>query len=219
MLSLGFAIGIALASSPQSSGVKWVPLNAPKPPPKVAPPPAPAPAPAPAPQSQAAPKTQPVASVAPPATSAPTIDRPLQISCFGSGTADKKKVVSTYGSSSFSGIAGTTTFSGSGSGTSWTVLPHDRQFRDQVDIRLFSGDDRIRLPRTLLPPIHGGSAGWFKLKHVVADARSIRASAAINFMNNPKVFIDRVTGTISISGRAGDYSGQCEVVDESKPKF
>ena len=76
------------------------------------------------------------------------------------------------------------------------------------------------MPRTMLPALHGGSDGWFKLKSVVADARSIRASTAVNFMNNPKVYIDRVTGTISISGRAGDYSGQCQVIDASvAPKF
>jgi hypothetical protein len=90
-------------------------------------------------------------------------------------------------------------------------------FGDQVDVRLFNGDDRIRMPRTMLPPIHGGNAGWFKLKNMVADARSIRAKAAVNFMNNPNVFIDRVTGTISISGRAGDYSGQCQAIDASAP--
>jgi hypothetical protein len=32
-------------------------------------------------------------------------------------------------------------------------------------------------------------------------------------MNNPKVYVDRVTGTITISGRAGDFSGQCEAMD------
>jgi hypothetical protein len=54
----------------------------------------------------------------------------------------------------------------------------------------------------------------------VADARSIRASAAVNFMNNPKVHIDRVTGMISISGRAGDFSGQCQAVAaDAKPQF
>jgi hypothetical protein len=72
----------------------------------------------------------------------------------------------------------------------------------------------------MLPPLRGGSGGWFKLKNVIADARSIKASAAVNFINNPKVFIDRVTGTISISGRAGDYAGQCQVIDaNTRPKF
>ena len=85
-------------------------------------------------------------------------------------------------------------------------------FSDQVDIRLFGGDDRIRLPRTLLPPLHGGNDGWFRLKNVVTDARSIHASVAVNFINSPKLFIDRVTGSISISGKAGDFTGRCEAV-------
>ena len=76
------------------------------------------------------------------------------------------------------------------------------------------------MPRTMLPPIHGGDGGWFKLKKVVSDDRTISASAAVNFMNNPKVHIDRLTGTISISGKAGDYSGQCEAVAaDAKPRF
>jgi hypothetical protein len=104
------------------------------------------------------------------------------------------------------------------SSDSSTVYGNRQQgFEDQVDVRLFSGDDRIRLPRTILPPVHGGSDGWFKLKNVQVDARSIHASAAINFMNKPKVYIDRVSGTISISGKAGDYTGQCQAVAADAP--
>lgn len=73
------------------------------------------------------------------------------------------------------------------------------------------------MPRTMLPPLHGGTDGWFRLKNVTADARSIKASVAINFMNSPKVFIDRVTGVISISGKAGDYTGQCQAMDSTAP--
>jgi hypothetical protein len=99
-----------------------------------------------------------------------------------------------------------------------SILKHkDRGFNDQVDIRLFNGDDRIRVPRSMLPGLHGGQDGWFKLHDVVVDARSIRASAGVNAFNNPKIFIDRVTGTISISGKAGDYAGQCEVIDTNTP--
>ena len=84
-------------------------------------------------------------------------------------------------------------------------------FEDQVDVRLFGGDDRIRLPRTLLPGRHGGNDGWFRVTNVTSDARAIHGSVAINFINSPKVFIDRVTGTIS--GKAGDYTGQCQAID------
>jgi hypothetical protein len=73
------------------------------------------------------------------------------------------------------------------------------------------------MPQTMLPLLRGGKEGWFKLKNVKVDARSVRASAAINIINNAKVYIDRVTGTISISGKAGDYSGQCQVIDAAAP--
>jgi hypothetical protein len=146
--------------------------------------------------------------------------QPLELTCFGGGTANKFTTVTAQNNAQVSGIVGTEIFSGSGSGTTTLAIPRQQDFSDQVDVRLFNGDDSIRLPRTILPPIRGGKAGWFKLKNVVADARSIRASAAINFINHPKVFIDRVTGTISISGKAGDYSGQCQVIDvAAPPKF
>ena len=106
-------------------------------------------------------------------------------------------------------------------GQSINFVGHRQQgFEDQVDVRLFGWDDRIRMPRTMLPRIHGGDGGWFRLKAVEADVRPIRASVAINFMNSPKVFIDRVTGTISISGKAGDFTGQCRAMDpNAQAKF
>lgn len=136
--------------------------------------------------------------------------QPLDLSCFGGGTANKTTMSTINGAGNSYGNVGATPYSSYGSGSATVMGQRQQGYSDQVDIRLFNGDDRIRLPRTLLPPLHGGKDGWFKLKNVVADARSIHASAAVNFMNNPKVFIDRVTGTISISGKAGDFSGQCE---------
>jgi hypothetical protein len=204
MLSL--AVALAAAAEPVAAKPMWVPLNQaqvrPAPKPEVEPTAQPA-----APPSVAAP--EPVAEQVAPVTQTPVPpvtdgSRPLQLTCLGGGTANKVTGASIYGSHGWASIIG----------------HKDRGFNDQVDIRLFNGDDRIRLPRTMLPGIHGGAAGWFKLKDVVADARSIRASAAVNFLNNPKVFIDRVTGTISISGKAGDYAGQCQVIDtDAAPKF
>jgi hypothetical protein len=134
------------------------------------------------------------------ATSEPTM-QPLSLTCEGAGAAVKHA-------------------RGAINGDGWSasvMTQHDREFSDQVDIRLFSGDDRIRMPRTMLPMIHGGADGWFKLKGVVADARSIHRSVAVSLINNPKVFIDRVTGTISISGKSGDYSGQCVATQADAP--
>ena len=143
--------------------------------------------------------------------------QPLNLTCFGGGTANKVRVATVNTNAYGSGTVGSTPYSGNAYGWSTMTIPHQQGFEDQVDIRLFSGDDRIRLPRTILPPAHGGRDGWFKLKNVVAYARSIHAKAAVNFINNPNVFIDRVTGTISISGKAGDYSGQCQAMDVNVP--
>lgn len=145
---------------------------------------------------------------------------PLNLTCGGAGTANKATARTAYSSGHAFGSIGTTPFSANGSATTTVYGRRQQAFEDQVDVRLFGGDDRIRLPRTMLPPLHGGSDGWFKLKDVKADARAIHAEAAVNFLNHPKVYIDRVTGTISISGKAGDYSGQCEMIDASAaPKF
>ena len=145
---------------------------------------------------------------------------PLHLTCVGGGTANKVTVRTVNSTGSVYGTVGTTPYSGHGNASSNVYDQRQQGFEDQVDLRLFEGDDRIRMPRTMLPPLRGGKDGWFKLKNVVADARTIRASASVNFVNSPKVYIDRVTGNISISGKAGDYSGQCQVIDVSvKPQF
>jgi hypothetical protein len=146
-----------------------------------------------------------------------TAQQPLSLTCMGAGTANKPTAHSAYSYGSMSGHVGTTPVSGSASGTTTVYGMRQQGFEDQVDVQLFGGDDRIRMPRTMLPGLHGGKDGWFELKDVVADARSIRAKAAVNFANHPNVLIDRVTGTISISGKAGDYSGQCQVIDANAP--
>lgn len=130
---------------------------------------------------------------------------PLQLVCAGGGTANKPAAASIYGSNG---------------GSASIYGQRQQDFADQVDIRLFSGDDRIRMPRTMLPPIRGGSDGWFRLKNVQATDRTITATVAVNFINSPKMHLDRVTGTLSLSGKAGDYVGQCERVDpNAAPKF
>jgi hypothetical protein len=143
--------------------------------------------------------------------------QPLNLTCFGGGTANKYSVATVHSNAQMSGMVGSTPVSGSGFGNSTVTVPRTEGFSDQTDLRLFNGDDRIRLPRTILPLLHGGNDGWFKLKNVTADARTIRAEVAVNFINHPKVHIDRVTGTISISGKSGHYSGECEIIDAAAP--
>jgi len=201
---------VLLVAAAAAAQVHWVPLNssagkqgqavekprAPTPPTTV--------------PGSAVPVTVPEAAAAeapqPQVAAGPVTDgtRPLQLTCLGAGTANKATSAMAWGWGGWGIVAG----------------HKDRGFNDQVDLRLFTGDDRIRMPRTMLPGLHGGDHGWFKLHDVAADARAIRASAGVGLLNNPKIFIDRVTGTISISGKSGDYAGQCQVIDaNAAPKF
>ena len=145
---------------------------------------------------------------------------PLNLMCGGAGVANKVGVVSSYGQANAYGNVGGVPYSGQANGNVNTYYQRQQGFGDQVDVRLFGGDDRIRLPRVMLPPLHGGNDGWFRLKNVVADERSIKAKAVVNFMNSPNIYIDRLSGTIRISGKAGDYSGTCQPVSlDAKPQF
>jgi hypothetical protein len=209
-----FALAAVAAAGMASAQAKWVPLNSKEAQqaqgravetPRAPVPPAIA---VPAPAAAIKPTENATVSPAPQAQASPAAvtdgSKPLALTCMGSGTASKATSAVGWGWGGWGVVAG----------------HKDRGFNDQVDVRLFTGDDRIRMPRTMLPGLHGGDHGWFKVHDLVADARSIRLSAGVGMFNNPKVFIDRVTGTISISGKSGDYAGQCEVIDaNAAPKF
>jgi hypothetical protein len=139
----------------------------------------------------------------------PTMQQPLNLTCVGRGAANKTAYKTIVTDSKVKGADGKPV---KGTTTKTVAENYTQDFADQVDVRLFSGDDRIRVPRTMLPDFHGGERGWFKLNSVVADARSVQASTNLGLLNNPKIYIDRVTGIITISGKAGDYSGQCQAV-------
>ena len=126
----------------------------------------------------------------------------LQLTCRGGGTANKSDTARVYGTDSTGKSA-------------WANVESQRTegFEDQVDLWIENGEGRIRLPRTMLPPIRGGEKGWFKLNDIVMSDGAITASAAVNFINKPKLRVDRRTGVISIDGKAGHYGGQCERYD------
>lgn len=127
----------------------------------------------------------------------------MTLTCMGGGIAVKPDTADVSGDVNAS-VTGT----------------RDRAFTDQVDVELDGTEGRIRLPRTTLPVIRGGEAGWFRLRNVRVTDRTITATAAVNFINRPKVHIDRVTGTITINGMNGDYNGRCEKVDaEAERQF
>ena len=93
-------------------------------------------------------------------------------------------------------------------------------YEDAVSIDIVDGEGKIRLPRVLLPPVHGGKDAWFKLTDLVQGDREITASANVNMVTHPKIRLDRYSGVISINGRMGTFTAQCQKIDVSaQPQF
>ena len=103
--------------------------------------------------------------------------------------------------------------SDSGHGSAQVLGTRSVGFDDQVSLWIDGDEGRLRMPRAMLPALRGGEDGWFKLKSIKFKENEITGSVAVNVLNNPKFRIDRYTGAISISGKAGDYSGHCEPYD------
>lgn len=130
-------------------------------------------------------------------------DQPLFLVCLGTGSANR--VSTTYGSA----------YDNRGN-SAWgqAVSRREVPFDDQVNIELSSdAGGRVRMPRAMLPVVRGGDNGWFKISDVKRTDSEITGTIGVNFMNKPKLRLDRLTGSISISGKAGDYSGVCQPYD------
>lgn len=216
--ALPLAVGLASSISASASTKPRITTTGPlRPPPKTTPPEAKSST------RRAEPAAEPeriVESAEPQLAPAPSIEEGerLDLMCFGAGAANKLDVVQGQGRGSFSGSywSNDGTFgsiSGSSSSSSTFYVPRSQDFEDQVSLFIEDGEGRIRMPRVMLPIIRGGKDGWFKLKEVTIKPNEITASIAVNILNNPKLRLDRYSGMISISGKAGDYVGPCKRLD------
>lgn len=141
----------------------------------------------------------------------------LDLICGGEGTANKPTVFTGTSNSTYSSAYG----HASGSTNSTIYGVRQQGFGDQVALFIEEGEGRVRMPPAMLPPIRGGDDGWFKLGSIKIKENEITATIRVNFLNNPKLRLDRYTGAISISGKAGDYSGRCQhfVPEEVERQF
>lgn len=126
----------------------------------------------------------------------------LNLICQGAGSANKDDYNSAY-------------VQDSSGNSAWAQGMSERSvpFQDQVDVELDQDTGRVRMPRAMLPPIRGGSEGWFEIKKVKWSDDAITGVVQVNILNSPKLRVDRLTGRISINGKSGDYAGECQPYD------
>jgi hypothetical protein len=94
-------------------------------------------------------------------------------------------------------------------------------FDASVMIQLWEGGGRIRLPTSLVPPVHSrGDHGWWELDDVSQGRDMITAQYRLNGLNKPRVTIDRRSGRISIRGTSTyAFTGTCDTVGSEKRRF
>lgn len=126
----------------------------------------------------------------------------LDLQCIGGGSANQSRTK-------------TAQFGNSYSETAWGTMQSREAvgFSDQADFRLAQGTAQIRMPRSMLPPIHGGDDGWMNVKSLQVSDSEITGSVSVNPINRPKLRIDRRTGILTINGKAGSYTVECRAYD------
>lgn len=89
-------------------------------------------------------------------------------------------------------------------------------YRDEAQVEIVGQEGRIRVPDGVKPPLRsGGDDGWWELKGLDIGENEIKGEIALNFLNKPKLRINRLNGHISIRGRSGNFEGYCEPYDPS----
>jgi hypothetical protein len=95
-----------------------------------------------------------------------------------------------------------------------------RPFTGNGMVEISSGTARMRIPDPLVPALMSGdNNGWYPIEDLFVNEREITGVVHINFLNKPKLRIDRMTGKLAMTGGMGDFAADCSAADVSKPKF
>ena len=85
--------------------------------------------------------------------------------------------------------------------------------RGQVDLWLDERNGRIHIPFDLFAT--GRTNGdWYELEKIAISEHQITAILASRLFGRPKIWISRIDGTMSISGRDRQFTGMCSRFDE-----
>lgn len=136
---------------------------------------------------------------------------PIALTCSGSGTATDSETTftNTYDRKTKSYEHGT------------EMANVKRPYNGSSSVEISVGAARIKLPSAMIPPLETSNReGWFPIQDFSMNEREIKGTIRINILNKPKLLINRMTGTITLSGAYSDFTGQCErIAADAKPKF
>lgn len=93
------------------------------------------------------------------------------------------------------------------------------EFADTVSFVLEeSGEGRAKVPRRIQPSVKEHKDGWFPLIKVTKTDDEITGQIRMNSMYKPKFRLSRLSGSFTLSGNLGDFSGRCAPYDPATVK-
>jgi hypothetical protein len=141
---------------------------------------------------------------------APSSVRALELNLTCQGTGER-----TVPKTAFASVTGS---NGYGQGTFMTTEQRERA--ETIGAAISGETGRVQVPRSLLPPIHGGGRdGWWVLNDVSVSDTGVKGHYTLNPFNHPEVQIDRISGSISIDGYGQSFRGTCAAADVAARKF
>lgn len=144
--------------------------------------------------------------LAAPAAAQPQPPLELNLSCRGEATG-----LATVGTESYS-----TANNWGGASTAYGTRQGLVTIDTLISFRLAGGEAMLSVPAALLPPIHGGKRGEFRVRELQVSDRDITGKIKINLLNNASFRIDRISGRLTSSG---GFQGDCEPEDVTRRKF
>ncbi|MBM3114533.1 hypothetical protein [Jeongeupia naejangsanensis] len=95
-----------------------------------------------------------------------------------------------------------------------------RTFSGAATVEINGNAVRFQIPQEMLPGLNNAHEGWLTMDQPFVGEKEITGVLALNFLNKPKVRIDRTTGLLTLNGGYSSFSGACTKVDaDAKPKF
>lgn len=95
-----------------------------------------------------------------------------------------------------------------------------RSFNGAATVEISGNAVRFQLPHEMVPGLNNAHDGWFTMDQSFVGDKEITGVLALNFLNKPKVKIDRMSGLLTVASGFSDFSGPCTKVDaDAAPKF
>lgn len=97
-----------------------------------------------------------------------------------------------------------------GTGTYQADDGTERTIPAQVFVDIAGDSGRIKIPTIMIPVVHSGPADeWRAFNSISISEDVVKAKFTLNFLNKPRVNLDRQTGHIDMTGLGVTFNGSC----------